>query len=159
MARKPADGFDLKGFMRADFTPREEEVRIPELAGFFPEGADPIFRVRSLTGEELARVQEAAQRNRDLAALAAGLLSGSDAERVASLREALGVGDKVPDDMAKRMAMVEYGCVSPKLDMQVVIKLFRVLPVDMYGLATRISTLTGAGHVPGKAKPSGDATT
>lgn len=159
MATTAVQGFDLKAFMRETFTPREEEVRIPELAGFFPEGADPVFRVRSLTGEELARVQEAAQRNKDLATLAAGLVSNSDNERIAALREALGVGDSVPDEMAKRMAMVEMGCVSPKLDTLAVVKLFKVLPVDMYNLATKISALTGAGHVPGKAKPCGDETT
>lgn len=156
---EPTTGFNVQKFMGEKWLPREQDVRIPELAPFFPEDAEPVFRVRGLTGTELANVQEAAQRNRDVAALVEGVLSPDNAERIAALRDVMGIGDKVPDELAKRMAMVEAGCVSPRLDMPTVVQLFRVLPVDMYNLANTISSLTGAGHVPGKAQPSGDATT
>ena len=51
--------FDEKKFMNTKFTPRERDVKVPDMKDFFEPNEKPIFRVRGLTGHELARVHEA----------------------------------------------------------------------------------------------------
>ena len=47
--------FDLNRFRAADLSPRQVTVPVPDLAFFFPEGVKPVWTVRGLTGEEIAR--------------------------------------------------------------------------------------------------------
>ncbi|EMG36614.1 hypothetical protein PCS_02626 [Desulfocurvibacter africanus PCS] len=144
---------DIKAFMRAEFAPRESEVRIPELAAFFPEGSEPVFRVRGLSGPELAQVNE--EGSKDFESLVQGLLSQDVADTVQALKRKYGVDGKLTPDFKKRLKMLELGSVEPRLDWQACIKLAQVLPVDFYNLTQIVTKLTGAGHVPGKVQPSG----
>ncbi|MCW7755413.1 hypothetical protein OOT00_15635, partial [Desulfobotulus sp. H1] len=53
--------------------------------------------------------------------------------------------ETLPDDLARRMAILSEGCMSPELDEQAVVKLFLVLPVFGYTLSETILNLTGEG--------------
>jgi len=155
--------FNVDKFASTDFHPREEDVPVPDLKAFFSGKAEkddtgkdkpPVWRVRGLSGPELARVNESQQRNRDRNAIAAGLLSGKDAQVTEAVRELVGDGDSVPDDIAKRLEMLVVGSVKPEISHSIAVRLANAYPIEFYQLTTKITQLTGQGSEPGKPKRS-----
>ncbi len=147
--------FDIAKFQRATVMPRTARVPLPALAAFFSAGAPAEFEVRGLEGVELAQTRDAVQRNKDLGELVAGILSSDSAEKIAAIREAMGIGDKVPDEIAKRLEMLALGSVEPKLDREACLKLCRACPIEFYSLTNKITELTGEGCVLGESTGSG----
>jgi hypothetical protein len=47
--------FDLERFRSLSLSPRQAQVRVNDLAAFFPFGVEPVWTIRALTGEEIAR--------------------------------------------------------------------------------------------------------
>jgi len=148
--------FDVNKFMSARLVPRTESVPVPDLKDFF-EGKDkPVWTVRGITGNELGRANEAAARNKNIAAILEGLVSGKNADKVNSVRKLLGTGEgDVPDDIAKRIEMLKIGSVDPVCDLDLALKMCKAFPVEFFQLTNKITNLTGQGHEPGKAPPSG----
>jgi hypothetical protein len=149
--------FDAKRFKNAKFSPRTEEVPAPELADFFADPAAAVFTIRGLSGVESGRCNEAAERNRNRAAIAEGIASGQAPEITAAVKELLGAGDQVPQDIAKRIEILILGAVEPQVDKELALKICRVYPLTFFDLTSRILQLTGRGHVPGKPPGSGKA--
>lgn len=142
--------FDLQKFQQAAFTAREATVDVPALQPFFAEGEEPRWTVRGLTGAELASANEAKDKNRNLLALTEALVSGGETEKSAAIKGILGLSEQVPDDIARRLAMLVSGSVEPKIDHETAIKLAEAFPVAFYALTNRILELTGAGSELGK---------
>jgi len=151
--------FDVKKFMATKFKPRTEDIKVPDLAAWFPEEAPPVIKVRGLTGEEVARTNEAAAKNRNIAAIMDALASVNAPEMAEAIKEAIGVSGQVPDDLAKRIEQLIFGCIKPKFDLPAAVKFFQVFPVEGYIVSTAIMRLTGQGQQPGESKPSGKAKT
>lgn len=149
--------FDAAAFRKATSSPRTAKVRLPALAAFFDEDEKPEFEVRNLSGEELARCHDAVRTNRDVAELAVQMLSGDSAEKITAIREAMGIGERVPDEIAKRIEMLVLGSVEPTLDREAVLKLCRVAPIEFYQLTSEIIRLTGEGARLGESKGSGQS--
>ncbi len=147
--------FDTKSFMKAKFTPRTEDVPVPDLADFFPAGAEPVWTVRGLTGQELGRVNESASRQKVSAALMEALMAGSDKERKDAATEMLGISTSAPEDVAKRIDQLVMGSVRPTVTQDVAVRLCEVYPIEFYTLTNAVLKLTGQGQLPGKSKPSG----
>ena len=147
--------FDLKKFQGATFYPREDIVEVKDLHEFFPKGEKPVIKVRGLDGEELARVHEALSKNKNISKLVDGLLSTQSMEMLGAVREALGVTDKTPNEIAKRLEMLVIASVDPKFTMDMAVKFCRVWPIDFYAVTNKITQLTGQGMSLGKSKPSG----
>ena len=148
--------FNLKQFQKAKFDPRTETVPVPALSGFFGPGETPAFVIRGLTGEEMARCNEAQAKGRNLTAVVEALSGNGHAEKVHALRESLGLSDdNLPEDLARRIEILARGCVEPTLDQQAAAKLFKVCPVDGYNLTNKIQLLSGQGMRLGEYKPSG----
>lgn len=145
--------FDSKKFLQTSFVPREATVSVPDMAGFFPEGEDPAWAVKGLTGVELARTNEAVARNKDIATMLDGLLSTQNKEKIESIKQMVGIDGKVPDDIAKRIELLILGSVD-KVDTEIAVKICSTFPIEFYEITTKILALTGQGHVPGKPKPS-----
>jgi len=146
--------FDSKGFMREKFAARTESVPVPSLAAWFGEGDEPVWKVRGMTGVEMARVQEvgaSARKIEDLAkALAAAAGSG---EKIAGILQAAGLPKNLkdqPDAFIKHLEMLTIGSVDPVVDLPLAIKLAETFPVEFHQLTTKIIVLTGQGHEPGK---------
>lgn len=151
MTEPTPSAFDLERFQRVKFVPRTAEVRVDALAAFFPPDTPPIFVVRNLSGEEMARVAEAGSRRQNIAAALAAIASGTGGEKIQALRETLGLdSEQMPDDLARRIEQLAIGCVDPVLDAQVAAKVFRVAPVAGYELTNRINILSGQGMEPGE---------
>ncbi len=150
--------FNEKKFLKTKFQPRIEAVPVPDLRQWFddlPDDQVPAWVVRGLDGYELGRANEAAQRNRNVAAMLEGLLSRDSAGVVASMRELAGLSDRTPDDIAKRLELLVLGSVDPPGEMQLAIRLCTNFPVEFFQLTTKITQLTGQGRLPGEPKGSG----
>ncbi|MDY0164509.1 hypothetical protein [Desulfobotulus sp.] len=142
---------DIGRFLAAKTKPRTRDFPAPEgLKVFFEDPAQAAFQVRGLTGEELARVRAAVERNRDMQALVEKFFGGRE-ERLSAMKDVLGLSpDSLPDDLARRITMVALGCASPELDEQAAARLFEVQPVFAYQLSDAILNLTGEGAALGE---------
>lgn len=147
--------FDVKKFQNAKFIQRTEDVKVEALKSFFGEKEQPVFKVRNLSGEELGRVNQAVQKHKDIAKHLDGLLSGNAKEQIEVIKESLGLTDKTPADIARRLEMLQLGCIEPKLDIQTCVKLCTYFPIEFYDLTNTITRLTGLGSELGKPKPFG----
>lgn len=147
-------GFDLAGFRGAALAPRQAVVQVPELAHWFD--VPPEWTVRGLTGDEIARANEAVSRAALVASAVEALASGSAAktEQVEAMRGLLGCGTDTPADLVKRLDHLVFGSVSPEIDRDVAVRLFNSYPVVAYQLTNKILELTGLGADPGKAPHS-----
>lgn len=148
-------GFDQKKFMKRKYSDRTGEVNLPALSEYFDEGEKPVFVVRALEGEELARAQEAAARNNRIEGVIEGLVSDKRAQITDSIKELLGVVG-VPGNTAKALEMVVAGSVEPEIDLEFALKLCKNHPVEFLMLNQEITRLTGQGRLPGKLKSSGE---
>lgn len=146
--------FDIAAFSTAVLDPREDIVRVEELACFFSDGDDPVFRVRGLTGEEMYRVADERRSSELRAAVADALAGGQRAEVASALREVIGIGESVPEAMAVAISKVFFGIVEPKLDRDQIVRLFAGLPNVAVRLMSAIDKLSGQGPDLGKYQRS-----
>lgn len=150
--------FDAKKFDKSKFSTREKSVKVESVAlqEFFEPGEEMEMTVRGLTGEEMARCNDAKDRQKNVAAVLEAL-AGSGHEKVQAIRESMGLADdSMPGDAAKRIEAIKIGCVDLGGDERLAVKLFKVAPVDAYGLSNQIFILSGQGMMPGEQKASGD---
>jgi hypothetical protein len=162
MATNTKPKFDLKRFKQAKWRPRTEDVPVPDLRDFFnglPEGETPVWKVRGLTGKELALANEAANRNKDLVALVGKMAGGTSKEKAAAVAEAYGLDADTTPDLAKRIYMLEVGSEEPQIDLELAKIFCKAFPVEFYEITNKISRLTGEGHIPGKPQASGKEAT
>ena len=148
--------FDIERFRAASLAPRQARVPVPELAPFFESGAEAVWVVRGLTGEEVARANDANQRGalviNAVTALAAASAVKSD--QVDAMKTLLGCGEDTPPDLAKRFDHLVYGSITPPIDRETAVRLFTGFPVVAYQLTNKILELTGLGADVGKAPHS-----
>jgi len=146
--------FDAQAFEAAQPKPMQAEIRVPELAAFFGE-AEPVWTVRGLEGRELAEANQAVNTNRALAEVLKRVAGGDAKDRAAAAMEALGVSEKVPDDLVRRHALLRLGSVDPVIVQRQAVRLARHWPVTFYALTNRILELTGEGPDLGESSASG----
>jgi hypothetical protein len=137
--------FDKKRFMKTEFVPRIEKVPVPDLKEFFEEGAEPVWSVRNLSGHELGKVNEAAQRNKTIGAILDGIISTDAKEKVNAIKASLGLDDNTPDDIARRLDLLAIGSVDPEIDHEMAVKVCTYYPIEFYQLTNAITKLTGQG--------------
>ena len=144
--------FDLERFRGASLAPRQATVPVPDLAPFFAEGAEPVWIVKGLTGEEIARCNESSTRHAVVTAAVQALANSAaaKADTVEALQSLLGFGTDVPEDLAKRFDHLTFGSVSPAIDRALAVKLFAAYPIVAYTLTNKILELTGLGPDVGK---------
>jgi len=147
--------FDAKKFLKTKWQPRTEDFPVPDLKAFFPDGAKAVWKVRGLTGQELGRAAEAAERNKNIAALIEGLTAEAAKDKAQAVKELLGVGGNAPADIAKRIEHLVLGSVDPPCTPDLSVRLCEVFPVEFYQLTNKIMELSGKGQLPGKQPPSG----
>lgn len=148
-------GFDTTRFLSAEFASREEAVSLPDLKAWFPEGEPPVWRVRGLTGAELAQVNESVDQARNVEAIAAALVSPDSAEKTGALRRLLGTAGDVPPDLVKRIEMLLLGSVEPACERDLAVRFADAYPVEFYQVTNAILRLTGQGKRLGKPSDSG----
>lgn len=149
--------FDKNAFMRDKFKPRTGDVPVPELSSYFPDQKDAVWKVRGVSGVEMAECFEAAEKNKKIGAVIDGIASGQSKKTTDAIKEMVGASNNTPQDIAKRIAFLVIGSVSPKVDQELAKKLCQTFPIEFYQITTKIIALTGMGHEPGKPKCSGKA--
>ncbi|MEM1191560.1 MAG: hypothetical protein AAGI72_23715 [Pseudomonadota bacterium] len=151
---------DTARFVSASFKPREASVAVPALAEFFEEGEAAEWKVRGLTGAELARAKSADQTMKNMKTLVEAVATGNNSD---AIRKLAGVVDEgTPPDLTYRIQILVDGSVDPSIDAQqrdVAVRLAEAHPVIFYQLTSRILELTGEGQELGKRGNSGKTTT
>jgi hypothetical protein len=147
--------FSTKKFLKTKFTPRQEQVPVPDLKEFFTEGEKPVWTVRGLTGQELGRANEAVEKNKNVAAILEGLVSAETKEKAQAIKDLLGVGGGVTQDIAKRLELLVTGSVDPPCTQDLAVRICEVFPIEFFQITNAITKLTGQGQMPGKQPPSG----
>lgn len=135
--------FDERAFMRAKFQSRTAEVPVPGLAPFFNGDAPPVWVVRNLTGDELAKSMESSVRQKSIDTVIKALSNQS--AQIDAIRAALGIGDDVSVELAKRLEQLVIASVEPVIDKPLAVKLAENYPVEFYQLTNKIVELTGLG--------------
>ena len=138
--------FDLKRFNSTKLAIRTKEVDVPALKPFFDEDEKPVFVVKGISGEELARVNEQVYINAGAQkAIELAQQKGAQAG-VEAVRTLLGgFSDNVPDTHVRNINIVHLGCVEPKLERPDVVRLAQNYPIEFSILSQEILKLTGQG--------------
>lgn len=150
--------FDQDKFMATSFSAREETVSVPDLKGFFAKNDKPLWRVRGLKGVEIGRAREASDKNKTIKAVVEGLVDSNPKKKAEAVLELIGNPQNVPQDIAYRIEIFKAGSVEPALDYPVIVRLCETFPIEFYLITNKIIELSGKGHIPGKAPPSGATT-
>lgn len=155
---------DVAAFMAAELNTREHDVEVPELKGFFGK-KKPVWRVRGLTANEISQANQAAERGTEDLKAVIEAFTGEGSEKAEALRKAFGISDgEVQSDVSRRIAILMFGSVSPKLGSEsehrdFVLRIAEHFPTIFYNLTTTILGLTGEGSEVGKLKRSGKGKT
>jgi len=121
-------GFNLEGFRSVEAQPRTEAVRVDDLADWF-EG-EPIWTVRGLTYDEIAKADAAADKTKTLTALVESLASSDSVrEKVTLMKDVLGFGDDSSPQAIRRLEMFVIASVDPVIELDVAVKLSNTNPV------------------------------
>lgn len=140
--------FDVQKFQGTKFKDRVEEVPVEDLRGFFDSKEKPIWKVRGLTGEELAFARDAEERARNINALVEGLAGKAAKAKAKVIMTELGLTDeKAPADFIRRLEILKYGSVEPTIDKPTSVKLAADFPTTFYQLTNKILELTGLGRL------------
>lgn len=146
--------FDLKKFETTNFSYREKEIDVPALKEFFSSKEKPRWKIRGLTGIELAMVRESVNKNKDIESMIEMLAGGKSEEKIGAIKEALGLSDKAPDDWVRRVTILMLGSVEPKVERSLAVRLGESHPVTFSMLTDQIQILTGQGKL-GESSASG----
>ena len=140
--------FDADKFLNTKYRDRTEAFYVPELKKYFDEDEKPVWVVRCLTAEEMARANDDVRTNKHLAAIVTALVSEWSKDKVEAVKDLVGLSkDKIPDDLVKRISYLVYGSVNPKCSRELAVKLGRDHGLDLYNLTTKIVELSGKGRL------------
>ena len=138
--------FNIEKFRSADFRDRTEKVPVPELKDFFePDETELFWTIRGLDGHEVAVTNLAVAQNKAIGKLVDGILSGKLSEKIDAIKESMGLSGKTPDDLARRIKMLELGSVDPKISESDSVLFAKVYPETFFSLTNKILILTGKG--------------
>ena len=144
----------LQKFLQAAMQAREAQIKVspPDACKWFGK----TWTVRGLTAAELARAREAGERHESVKSLVQAM--AGDGDKAKAIRDAMGLSDEqIPADISRRIEMLTYGSVEPKLGQdlrEVAVKVAESYPTLFYELTNRILELTGSGSEPGKRQRS-----
>ncbi len=108
-------GFNINKYSKGEFHPREEEVLVPRLNSFFPEGERPIFIVRGMTADEVARSNKAVANSKTINSLITAVSSQNSKEKTKAFKDMVGFGDDIAEDTCRKIEVIMIGLVNPSL--------------------------------------------
>lgn len=141
--------------MAAQFKQREDEVPVPLLKDFFGKNEKPVWKIRGLDGNEIARAKEASEKFKNIKAVFDGLVSKSEKKKAEAIRELYGLTGDPPKDIAFRAELFKLGSLEEGTDYPLATKLCQVSYRSFYAITDQIHTISELGYIEGKAKPSG----
>jgi len=152
--------FDLKKFETTKYNDRVADVEVPELIDFFDEDEKPVWKVRAMTGTEIAISQEAHEAIERQQKMFNAIVGKNTDSFVKALKASfnLDYNEKdghTPEEIEKRLAMLRMCSVEPVCPENLAVKLLLNHGVVFYRLTNKIVELTGLGRV-GELKGCGD---
>lgn len=145
--------FDIAKFSTTKFEARTAVVPVPEWAEYFAEGDKLEWKVRNLSGKELAKADVARENATKYRATIEGLFSESEAKIRKAVKQMY--DPNVTPEMAKAIAIFRMGSVEPEVEQAVAVRICDHFPKQFYRIVAKINELSGKGSMPGKLKPSG----
>lgn len=143
-------GFDFDKFDSAQFTFPTKDVPVPELKDFFSAEEKQVWVMRSLTGRELAIVNEAVETVNRTKAIIKAISSQTNEGITKGISEFINKDEETtPEDLARRLKMLELASVPPCPE-HVAVKLAAFKPTIFFRLTNEIIRLTGEGAELGK---------
>lgn len=140
--------FDENKFLNAKYRDRTADVQVPELKKYFAENEEPVWVVRCLTAEEIARANDEVSQNLDISAIVTALVSQGSKDKADAVKDLVGLSkDTVPGDIVKRISHLVYGSVSPECSRELAVKLGRDHSVLFFKLTNKILELSGKGRL------------
>ncbi|MEW6505519.1 MAG: hypothetical protein AB1457_16295 [Chloroflexota bacterium] len=146
--------FDFRGLKYA--APRTLEIEVPELVDIWGGEGTPLWKIRSLSGDEIgfANQQASEETQRRLKGLTEAIATGAGIGK--AIEELAGEPGKVSPEGLKRTYFLVFGSVDPKIDFDAATKLRRACYPVFLRLTDQIIILSGRGYDLGKSKPSGE---
>lgn len=137
--------FDFDKFDAAQITFPTKKIPVPELKEFFPEGQEPVWIIKALTGHELAIVNESVEMVTRTKAVIDAISEGSNESIKRGIKTLINRdGEITPEDLARRHRMLEFGTVS-ECPEHLCVKLAHAKPTIFYRLTNEIIRMTGDG--------------
>ena len=138
--------FDFNAFENAPVNFPTKKIPVPQLKNFFPEGEEPEWEIKSLTGMEIAISNQAASNaERMKAAIQTISTDGSGLSMKEGFKELFGKDvDYTPEEYLRWLKIVEYGSV-PRCPETTCVKLAHAKGAVFRLLAHEISVMSGLG--------------
>lgn len=138
---------NLNKFEQASILQRTREIDVPQLQDFFDEGKDPIWRIRALSSEDIAMVNDAQERNASIGTLVTAIVGSSGADKAEAIKSAMGIGDETPQDVVRRIEIMLRGSIDldPESHRDIVIKIAMYYPTVFMTISNEILSLSGEG--------------
>lgn len=140
-------GFNQSKFMNQQFEPRTAQVAVPTLSDWFDGNEEPVWTVRGLTAEEVARCNEGANTQKTLSTLIEAI--GNSKADITVIKEQLGItNNEVPQDTIQRIERILVGTVmegEEKLDRTTVVKIATTRVGVFMQLSNKVMELTALG--------------
>ncbi|HCG7104098.1 TPA: hypothetical protein NJ322_005025 [Vibrio parahaemolyticus] len=144
--------FDARKFDKAKFEHRTKDVPVPELADFFSDDEEPIFKVRGLSHAELIEVSEIQNKDNNYRAIIEAMFGSDPLQKAKMIQEMIGCKSELPAETRARIEVLRMGCVEPQLDTQLCSKLAEFYPAQFNGLVATINGFTEQGALVAKKK-------
>lgn len=135
--------FNAEKFEATKFEPRKSRVSVPALAVFFDENELPEWEVRGLNSTELHVALESGKRQNNIESIVRAIASNKS--QVEAIRAAIGMSSDTPGEVAKRLEMLVFGSINPKVTLPQAVKLAETFPIEFLQLTNEITELTGKG--------------
>ncbi len=149
--------FDFKEFRKTKFQDRTRDL---ELKNFGDSKDIVIWKIRGLSSEDLAQVEEEIQKSKMLIEMADMLAKAVSAEspakdKTAAIQAVAGLNSDTPEFLIKQFVVFELGSLDPKPgDRADTVKFAHVYPAEFKRIVNEIYRLTDLGGL-AKKKPSG----
>ena len=140
--------FDFNAFENAPVNFPTKKIPVPQLKNFFPEGEEPEWEIKSLTGIEIAISNQAPIDYRRKKAMIEAL-TDDNASSIAmkkAFQELLGKcpEDTMPEEYLRWLKIVEFGSI-PHCPESICVKLAHAKGAVFRLLANDISVMSGLG--------------
>lgn len=148
--------FDLHQFKKSSLAPRTARVDVPALSPFFGADEPPVWEVRGLSANEIAKANEAETKNQRLDSMITVLEAVNQSEQINGLRESLGLGGNTHSEVIRRIEQLVMGSINPTITTDLAVRLAEHYPIEFYQITNEILKLTGMGsEIVKKPMPSG----
>lgn len=149
--------FSFDDFRKKQFEDRTGTVKLPN---FGDSTETVVWNIRGLNSEDLATIDEAAEKNKALQSLIDAAVkataTGKVKDQVDGIKKMLGINGKVPDQLIRQYCVFELGSIEPSKpeNRQDTVKFARVYPGEFKTICNRIYELSGLGALEKKKQKS-----